>query len=81
MEGELKAARAIQMGLLPQPTAGRVPDTRTLDVHQLLETARTVGGDLYDFVLLESSTDCSSRLPTFRARGFRCRALHGDDQR
>jgi serine phosphatase RsbU (regulator of sigma subunit) len=48
----LNAARAIQMGLLPKPLP-RVPDTRTLDVHQLLETARTVGGDLYDFIMLD----------------------------
>ncbi len=52
IEGELNAARAIQMGLLPKPLP-RVPDTRTLDVHQLLETARTVGGDLYDFIMLD----------------------------
>ncbi|HUK58153.1 MAG TPA: CHASE2 domain-containing protein [Stellaceae bacterium] len=52
IEGELNAARSIQMGLLPKPLP-RVPDTRSVDVHQLLETARTVGGDLYDFIMLD----------------------------
>ena len=47
--GELNAARAIQMGLLPRP----MPETRALEVQPLIETARMVGGDLYDFVLLD----------------------------
>ncbi|HXQ53111.1 MAG TPA: SpoIIE family protein phosphatase [Stellaceae bacterium] len=52
LEGELSAARAIQMGLLPRPLP-RVPETRSIDVHALIETARMVGGDLYDFVMLD----------------------------
>src|SRR6185312_15484129 len=54
LEGELNAARAIQMGLLPRPLP-RVPETRSIEVHALLETARLVGGDLYDFVMLDPS--------------------------
>jgi len=53
VEGELNAAHSIQMGLLPRPLP-RVPETGAVDVHQLLETARTVGGDLYDFIMLDA---------------------------
>jgi serine phosphatase RsbU (regulator of sigma subunit) len=52
IEGELNAARSIQMGLLPRPLP-RVPETRSVEVHALLETARMVGGDLYDFLMLD----------------------------
>jgi adenylate cyclase len=51
LEGELFAARAVQMGLLPRPLP-RVSETSSVDVHALIETARLVGGDLYDFVML-----------------------------
>ncbi len=53
MEGELNAARAIQMGLVPRrfpPFPGRTD----IDVFALIEPARTVGGDLYDFALLDN---------------------------
>jgi serine phosphatase RsbU (regulator of sigma subunit) len=52
LEGELGAAKAIQMGLLPRPLP-RVPETQAVEVHALIETARMVGGDLYDFVMLD----------------------------
>jgi len=53
MEGELKAASAIQMGLLPR----RFPAASEFgaDISASIEPARMVGGDLYDFVLLESN--------------------------
>jgi serine phosphatase RsbU (regulator of sigma subunit)/CHASE2 domain-containing sensor protein len=53
IEGELKAASAIQMGLLPRrfPAASEYG----VDIHASIEPARMVGGDLYDFVLLESN--------------------------
>jgi serine phosphatase RsbU (regulator of sigma subunit) len=53
IEGELKAASAIQMGLLPRrfPEA---PDHRDVEVYAFIEPAREVGGDLYDFVFLDS---------------------------
>src|SRR5260370_2934816 len=54
LEGELNAARAIQMGLLPQRFIG-VSDRPDVDVFALIEPARMVGGDLYDFILLDSS--------------------------
>lgn len=51
LEGELSAARAIQMGLLPRS----FPEGRDrVDVQALVEPARMVGGDLYDFALLDN---------------------------
>ncbi|HVN30132.1 MAG TPA: SpoIIE family protein phosphatase [Candidatus Binataceae bacterium] len=52
MEGELKAAGAIQMGLLPRrfPT----PPHHEIELYAFLEPAREVGGDLYDFLFLDS---------------------------
>jgi CHASE2 domain-containing sensor protein/serine phosphatase RsbU (regulator of sigma subunit) len=52
LAGELEAARRIQMGSLPNPTAAFPGDTR-LDLYALLEPAREVGGDLYDFFALD----------------------------
>ncbi len=50
--GELAAARRIQLGSLPQ--ASQVfPDERRFDIAALLEPAREVGGDLYDFFMLD----------------------------
>lgn len=52
MDGELQAARDIQMGMLPAPWAiTGLPDT--LEFHALLEPAREVGGDLYDAFMLD----------------------------
>jgi len=53
MEGELKAASAIQMGLLPRRFPGP-PQQRDVEVYALLDPAREVGGDLYDFLFLDS---------------------------
>ena len=53
IEGELNAARSIQMGLLPHRFPGP-PEQRDVDVYALIEPARMVGGDLYDFLLLDS---------------------------
>lgn len=54
LEGELGAARAIQMGLLPRRFPA-FPHRTDIDLHALIEPARTVGGDLYDFVLLDEN--------------------------
>lgn len=51
LAGELEAARRIQMGTLPHPTAAFPGETR-FDLYALLEPAREVGGDLYDFFRL-----------------------------
>ena len=53
LEGELGAARSIQMGLLPRRFPGP-PERRDVDLYALIEPARMVGGDLYDFMLLDS---------------------------
>jgi len=52
LDGELNAARAIQLGLLPRHFPGP-PERSDLEVYASIEPARMVGGDLYDFVLLD----------------------------
>lgn len=54
LEGELNAARAIQMGLLPRHFIG-FPDRGDVDIYAVIEPARMVGGDLYDFLMLDSA--------------------------
>ncbi len=50
--GELRAAREIQMGMLPDPgSIDRLP--ANLDFFALLEPAQEVGGDLYDAFMLD----------------------------
>jgi sigma-B regulation protein RsbU (phosphoserine phosphatase) len=44
---DLRIAREIQMGILPADLAAVTRDTR-LDIHAVIEPARTVGGDLYE---------------------------------
>jgi serine phosphatase RsbU (regulator of sigma subunit)/CHASE2 domain-containing sensor protein len=52
IEGELQAARDIQMGMLPAPWAiTGLPEH--LAFHALLEPAKEVGGDLYDAFMLD----------------------------
>ncbi len=52
--GAMEAARRIQMGLLPQATTAFPGETR-FDLEALIEPAREVGGDLYDFYLLDEN--------------------------
>ena len=52
VDGELAAAQAIQMGLLPRRFPA-FPDHPEIDVYARIEPARMVGGDLYDYVLIE----------------------------
>jgi len=51
--GELEAARRIQMGMLPPPSANFYGDPR-FSLQALIETAKLVGGDLYDFFKLDA---------------------------
>jgi adenylate cyclase len=53
LEGELNAARQIQMGLLPQHFIG-LPEHPGVDIYAIVEPARMVGGDLYDFIMLDA---------------------------
>ena len=55
IEGELAAAQAIQMGLLPRRFPA-FPDRPEIDVYARIEPARMVGGDLYDYLLIRGSS-------------------------
>jgi adenylate cyclase len=55
VEGELAAAQAIQMGLLPRRFPA-FPDRPEIDVYARIEPARMVGGDLYDYLLIGGSS-------------------------
>ena len=52
MQSELRIAHDIQMGLVPK-TFPPFPSRRDIDLHAIIEPAREVGGDFYDFFLLE----------------------------
>lgn len=52
IESELKIAHAIQHNFLPKRFPP-FPDRTEMDIHAELRTAREVGGDLYDFFLLD----------------------------
>lgn len=50
--GELEGARRIQMGILPRADTSFPQETR-FDLAAVVEPARMVGGDLYDFFMLD----------------------------
>ncbi|HDR14449.1 MAG TPA: serine/threonine protein phosphatase [Desulfobacteraceae bacterium] len=52
MEGELKVARDIQMGIVPK-IFPPYPERVEFDLYATLEPAKEVGGDLYDFYELD----------------------------
>ena len=52
LEGELAAAQAIQMGLLPRQFPA-FPDRPEIDLYARIEPARMVGGDLYDYLMID----------------------------
>ena len=52
IESELKIARNIQLSFLPKRFPP-FPDKTEFDIHAELQAAREVGGDLYDFFLLD----------------------------
>lgn len=51
-EKEIAIARDIQMGILPQ-TFPAFPGRKDFDLHAIIEPSRIVGGDLYDYILLD----------------------------
>ena len=53
IEGELSAARSIQMGMLPDDFV--LPGHAECDLYAMLEPAKAVGGDLFDFFLLDQN--------------------------
>ncbi len=54
MTGELNAARKIQLGTLPNAGNSFPGETRFL-IEAMLEPARQVGGDLYDFFIIDKT--------------------------
>ena len=61
MESELTAARAIQESALPS-TFPAFPDILRFDVFAIMNAAKEVGGDFYDFFLLDESGPDSGKL-------------------
>lgn len=57
MESELNIARDIQMSLLPK-IFPPFPDVPEFDLFALLQPAREVGGDLYDFYRIDDERVC-----------------------
>jgi phosphoserine phosphatase RsbU/P len=57
MEGELTVARDIQRSIVPS-IFPPFPEREEFDLHASLEPAREVGGDLYDFFLLDDDHLC-----------------------
>jgi serine phosphatase RsbU (regulator of sigma subunit) len=53
LAGEFDAARRIQVGILPRPELV-FPEELRFDIAASMEPAREVGGDLYDFFMLDS---------------------------
>jgi phosphoserine phosphatase RsbU/P len=56
-QSELNMARDIQMSIVPKKFPP-FPDIREFDLFALLEPAREVGGDLYDFFMLDEDHLC-----------------------
>lgn len=54
VNGELSAAREIQMGMLPR-SIPRLEEPNLLDLHATLEPAKAVGGDLFDYFLVNGN--------------------------
>ena len=52
LAGELDAARRIQAGILPRPDLA-FPAERRFEIAAAMDPAREVGGDLYDFFMLD----------------------------
>jgi serine phosphatase RsbU (regulator of sigma subunit) len=57
IESELAIAKEIQLGMIPR-TFPPFPDRKEFDLFALIEPAREVGGDLYDFFLLDPDHLC-----------------------
>ncbi len=57
IESELRIAKEIQMGMIPH-TFPPFPNLYQLDLYAMLEPAKEVGGDLYDFFLIDERHLC-----------------------
>jgi serine phosphatase RsbU (regulator of sigma subunit)/CHASE2 domain-containing sensor protein len=54
LAGELDAARRIQIGSLPRPESAFPASEHRFEISASMEPAREVGGDLYDFFMLDA---------------------------
>lgn len=57
IEGELNAARNIQLGYMPKDFSFE-PERKALDIHACIFPAREIGGDLYDFFFIDDNHLC-----------------------
>ncbi|RYD67565.1 MAG: hypothetical protein EOP84_30445, partial [Verrucomicrobiaceae bacterium] len=57
LEGELAAARSIQMSMMTRRFPA-FPDRKEVDIHAIVKPARAVGGDFYDFYFIDSDCLC-----------------------
>jgi phosphoserine phosphatase RsbU/P len=57
IESELRIARDIQLSMIPS-TFPPYPDLPQVDLYAFLKSAREVGGDLYDFFLIDKTKFC-----------------------
>ena len=57
IESELRIAHDIQMSIIPK-LFPPFPDRKEFDIYGILESAKSVGGDLYDFFLMDSVHLC-----------------------
>ena len=61
MDADLRAAKAIQESALPT-TFPPFPDISSFDIYASMDPAREVGGDFYDFFLLEKDGGAAPKL-------------------
>ena len=57
IESELRIAHDIQMGILPK-IFPPFPERKEFDIYAILEPAKEVGGDLYDFFFIDKNRLC-----------------------
>lgn len=57
IQSELNVAREIQLGILPK-TFPPFPEYKDFDLYATLESAKEVGGDLYDFFFIDDDHIC-----------------------
>jgi sigma-B regulation protein RsbU (phosphoserine phosphatase) len=57
IESELRIAKEIQMGMIPQ-IFPPFPNLNQIDLFAMLEPAKEVGGDLYDFFMIDDTHLC-----------------------
>ena len=78
MQEELNVGRDIQRSMLPRVFPA-FPDRKELELYAVLEPALEIGGDLYDFFLVDDHRLCFV-IGDVSGNGVPSRAVHGDDQ-